>query len=105
MIPVQITIKHAHLEALLRAFDDFSWRTDLTPELKASQELCLEMYKVFYKKEIDKRDSDKWFKINLKYYQAFALWNFTSIAENAFPAISFERTALRIIKNQIHKQL
>lgn len=105
MKAIQITLKHAHLSALIQAFDEYQWSVDLSPELKSSRALCEEIYKLIYKKEIDKRGSEKWFKMSLKYYQAFALWHFTNIAISVFATISFERTALRIIGNQIHEQL
>lgn len=102
---IEIKINHSALSELCFALEIQTFAGSYTPEQKVVMSIMHDLSKKLEKKEIDKRGTNKNFKISFKYYEAFALENFCRDIYRSFSSETYlAHTALNIA-NQIHKQL
>src|SRR5690554_6360142 len=79
-----------------------------TPKhLRSSVDICIELREYLLKKAIDKRRSEKAFKLKLTYYKADALcrYLYEFHASFAYPAGSYEKHVIRTIHSELHQKL
>lgn len=75
--------------------------------LKSTVAICLELREMLLKKQVEKRLTDKDFKLKMPYYKADALWRFLDefyILFDFAPA-SYEENVWRMISNELHQKL
>lgn len=105
MNTISIKINHVALRDFCAILEYAQLHQICTPEQKAVASIMSDLTAKLLKKEIDKRHTTKKFKINLKYYEAFALESTARlIYNNELGGVYANHVALDIA-NQIHKEL
>ncbi|MFA7448787.1 MAG: hypothetical protein WCY77_10145 [Weeksellaceae bacterium] len=102
---VEIKINHATLSELCYSFDVQSFHSTNVPEQKALLSIIQDLSKKLLKKEIDKRETTKKFKISFKYHEAYALEKYCREMYFSFQEKSYLALMAHDIANQIHEQL
>jgi len=105
MKPIEFHLNYSALVEIIYALELQTYAGNYTTEQKVVMSIMSELSKKLERKEIEKRETNKKFKITLKYYEAFALENFCrDICRGLSSETHISNSALNIA-NQIHKQL
>lgn len=101
---IEIKINHSALQELCFAFD-IPFYPESSPESKVVRSIMIELTRKMLKKEIDKRQTVRKFKMSFKYYEAFALERFCRDIICSNNEITYLANVALSVANQIHKQL
>lgn len=105
MNTISIKIDHSALQELCFMLEIQSFAGGRSHEQNAVMSIMRELSKKLEKKEIDKRDSKKKFKMSFMYYEGYALERFCREVYAGFTGNSYIAHVAHDIANQIHKQL
>ncbi|WP_141656255.1 hypothetical protein [Apibacter mensalis] len=101
---VSIEITHSELKALVFVFEQADFKC-FNKEFKAVMAISKEIYIKLYKKEIDKRGKTEKFKLNFKYYEAYALERFLRGAELFLSYYQYESNVCLKVANELDKKI
>lgn len=105
MNAIEIKINHVALQSICEVIEGLQLHQAFTPHQKVVVSIMKELTIKLLKKEIDKRPTQRKFKMTFRYYEAFALeQSCRTIYANQLGDTYANLTALDIA-NQIHKQL
>lgn len=105
MKTIEFHLNYSALVEIIYALEIQTYAGNYSTEQKVVMSIMSELSKKLERKEIEKRETKKKFKISLKYYEAFALESFCRDVYRGFSSDTYlAHTALNIA-NQIHKQL
>lgn len=102
---VQIELNYMMLATVISELSAARYRVHLQPEQKAVMAIVSEVVRKLERKEIDKRDTTNKFKMNFKYYEAFALERACRQMAQNYASSTYEGFTALNIANQIDKQL
>lgn len=75
--------------------------------MKSTVAICLELREMLLKKQVEKRLTNKDFKLKMPYYKADALWRYLDEFYILFEFTpgSYEENVWRMVSNELHQKL
>jgi len=105
MKPIELKIKKEQLNLIVQLLNKSLQRTPRDSTDRFMQSLCKELNIKMSKKNIDKCDAEKPFKVSIKYHQGFVLHAMTSAGMGSPEFGEYEKNLIRMVFNEIDKQL